>query len=266
MRCRFQIAELKLVDDSHRLCGDCEQESNSTFDEEAKEWNRANTPQMAPMIVLCLYILFLLLTAATSLTLDAMKGLDTGTKLLRISEASWRSSASAHQERIRRLLGPGLTSIDDTINSGRKRASGSKRKGRASDNWTALDPVNPVYNFLIEYYGLKGAKGVRRLARWSPEPSLLVSKSTERNGFIADGILLEGADENDIGDTLHLRGAMPSDEGIIYNPSLFFGKGDVSMKDQAKKAAVPYLWYRGVLQQTLIAEPVLHCHGRKQQI
>jgi len=33
---------------------------------------------------------------------------------------------------------------------------------------TMLDPKHPVYNFLVEYYGLKGLKGPKRLARWSP--------------------------------------------------------------------------------------------------
>lgn len=39
--------------------------------------------------------------------------------------------------------------------------------------WTALDGKNPIYNFLIEYCGLKGAKGPRGLSRWSPNPQLL---------------------------------------------------------------------------------------------
>ena len=45
-------------------------------------------------------------------------------------------------------------------------------------DWMALDPIHPVYNFLIEYYGLKRRKGTRRLGRWSPDPGLLLVKSS----------------------------------------------------------------------------------------
>jgi hypothetical protein len=42
------------------------------------------------------------------------------------------------------------------------------------ESMTVLDPKHPVYNFLVEYYGLKGLKGPKRLARWSPSISLLL--------------------------------------------------------------------------------------------
>ncbi|KAL7566963.1 hypothetical protein ACA910_019894 [Epithemia clementina (nom. ined.)] len=184
-------------------------------------------------------------------------------KIVRVAEASWRSAASDHQRKILDLLGPGLTKSSDPINSGRRRGSNTKVDGEVM--WTALDPENPVYNFLIEYYGLRGGKGPRRLARWSPCLSLLVPPLSEQaNGdaSFADAILLEGADfDNDISRTLHLRGAVPHTDGIIYSPGNFFGKGDPSRCDEAVKAAIPYLWYQSILQQTLTAEPVLHCHG-----
>jgi hypothetical protein len=37
---------------------------------------------------------------------------------------------------------------------------------------TMLDPKHPIYNFLVEYYGLKGLKGPKRLARWAPSIGL----------------------------------------------------------------------------------------------
>ena len=71
--------------------------------------------------------------------------------IIKIPESVWRSAASNHRNRIKTLLQPGLTSRDEQINSGNKR-----RGNRFVDDWTALDPVNPIYNFLIEYYGIKG--------------------------------------------------------------------------------------------------------------
>ena len=71
-----------------------------------------------------------------------------------------------------------------------------------------------------------------------------------------DGILLEGAGEGDIGETLHLRGASVVEDGVVYSPSHFF-----AAEDSLAKAARPYIWYQSVLKQTLTADPVLHCHG-----
>ena len=189
-------------------------------------------------------------------------------KVIRIPEQVWRTAAQNHQQRIRTLLLPGLTSLEDPMNSGMKRRPHNKRHDPPIPSslwqqsppweWTTLDPKNPVYNFLIEYYGLKGAKGPRRLARWSPTLNPLVGRDE-------NGILLEQATEDDLGDTLHLRGAMlVENEGIVYSPGNYFGKADsttVSSREEAAKAATPYLWYRSILQQTLQAEPVLHCHG-----
>ena len=71
--------------------------------------------------------------------------------IIKIPESVWRSAASNHRNRIKTLLQPGVTKRDEQINSGNKR-----RGNRLVDDWTALDPVNPIYNFLIEYYGIKG--------------------------------------------------------------------------------------------------------------
>jgi hypothetical protein len=166
-------------------------------------------------------------------------------KLVRIPEASWRSAATKHAEGIRALLQPGLT------------APVVARKEKRTGGLTALDAKHPVYNFLVEYYGLKGAKGPRRLARWSPDPALLMVNGTTA----ADGILLEGAVEDDFGNTLHLRGANLYNDGVVYSPAAFFGKGDPSRREEAVRAASGYCWYKAVIAQTLQAEPNLHCHG-----
>ena len=45
---------------------------------------------------------------------------------------------------------------------------------RKRDSFRALDQQHAVYNFLHDYYHVKGAKGTRRLARWSAGPSALL--------------------------------------------------------------------------------------------
>lgn len=147
-----------------------------------------------------------------------------------------------------------------------KPIEGNSDDGATGAVWTALDPKNPVYNFLIEYYGLKGSKGPRRLARWSPDPSQLSISDGPRDdsgGAAKEAILLEGASERDVGDTLHMRGAILAEdgEGILYSPSLFFGRDDPSRRADAPKAAAAYLWYRSILRRTLDADPVLHCYN-----
>lgn len=207
-------------------------------------------------------LFFLLRIISLSLSLPSISGYQSTNTMsmncfIRVPQETWRKAAQNHQNRIRHLLEPGLTSIDDPINSGLKRQREiSTAPSNHRHNWTALDPKNPVYNFLIEYYGLKGAKGPRRLARWSPrlDPLLGSGKS---------GILLEQANEDDLGDTLHIKGAMilESNEGVVYSPSSYYGHGYPARRHEAATAATPFLWYRSVLQQTLEAEPVLHCHG-----
>lgn len=173
--------------------------------------------------------------------------MNTPSRITFIRESTWRAAASRHRELVWELLLPGLTSIDHPLNSGHAKTKPPEVE------WTALDPQNPIFNFLIEYYGLKGSKGPRRLARWSPGLDLLEAGS--------DGILLENASLDDIGGTLHLRGVSFHDNGVIYSPSQFYGKGDASRSHEAIRAADGYLWYRSVLHQTSQAEPVLYCHG-----
>jgi len=185
--------------------------------------------------------------------------------IVRVSEHAWRKAVSQHKQNVREILLPGLLPPDKKINCRRQRSDSFN-----SDSWlTGLNPKHPVYNFLIEYYGLKGRKGTRRLMRWSPKPELLMqtrNRITHENELtsnlllesepIFNGILLEGASENDLGGTLHLKGATIQHDGVLYSLNTFFEK-----EVDQRKSATPYIWYQRILQQTLTAEPVLHCHG-----
>ena len=218
------------------------------------------------------------------------KATSAATRLVRVSEQSWREAASRHAERIRELIEPGLLPPQSrpagASRSGRKRSKPGNQ--RDSFDWLGpLDPQHPVYNFLIEYYGLKGTKGPRRLLRWSPRPGLLIGNEStvdhieqleqmsgtpdeqlfpsaisndvqQPRDIRFDGILLEGAGQDDAGGILHLRGASFHPEGIVYSPKQFFEGRE---NDLQSKAAAPYVWYRSVLESTLAADPILHCHG-----
>ena len=212
--------------------------------------------------------------------------------LYKISEETWRHAATSHSARIKEILSPGLTCLDHPLNSGL-----AKRR-HYHDDWTGLDPVNPIFNFLIEYYGIKGSKGTRRLARWSPDPSIMMSdwyindtndklavevlhKSEDdlifksamnvTNGI--GGIFLENANIEDLGGTLHLRGAIPVPSlenpdklyGIIYNSAIFYNRyiplETEESRLQLAKTIAPFQWYKSIMETTLQSEPVMHCHG-----
>jgi hypothetical protein len=173
-----------------------------------------------------------------------------------IPEHEWRSAAQRHNEEIYQLLQPGLL---------------PPSRHQPTHAWTALDSRHPVYNFLIEYYGLKGTKGPRRLARWSP-PLISMAKgeaesdASSNGSFIGGGVFLEGATMDDLGSLLHLRGATVVDSssagnGILYNPGTFFGKGEALRRGESQRAATSFLWYRSILQNTAANDPVLHCYG-----
>jgi hypothetical protein len=215
--------------------------------------------------------------------------------IVRISESIWRQAAWDHSQKIRQLLQPGLKYMDHPIKSGKLSMTGTEpnkffihhnncpacHHQPSLDDWaiTALDPKHPIYNFLIEYYGLKGSKGVRRLIRWSPDPRLLLRHDRQQpqqqtmdgvgrqRTFIKSGILLEGAREDDFATTLHMRGANIFPEGVLYSPLQFFSSYDDPIDDrreQAKEPArvvAPFLWYQSILHQTSKADPILHCYG-----
>jgi len=229
--------------------------------------------------------------------------------LVTLSESTWRLAATRHAERIRSILGPGLLERRQQQQQSftkNKFNNNDRQRTQFVDEWTGLDPKNPIFNFMIEYYGIKGSKGTRRLARWSPDPALLLTGMTtmEENGAgttdriittttptsVVDdtvyesamkasngegGIFLENAGVDDLGGTLHLRGAIPvmsennpdKLHGIIYNPTLFYNRYDdthdttAQDRTQLLQKIAPFQWYKSILETTLHSEPILHCHG-----
>jgi len=191
--------------------------------------------------------------------------------LNKISEETWRLNSHDHAQTILELLSPGLTPPDHPLNTGLQRQQRQKerkenyQKGNQSADAaiTALDPKNPVYNFLIEYYGLRGTKGVRRLLKWSPGiytvPTTTSAIATTTHG----GILLEGATEQDFFTSLHAKGASlwETDDdckGVLYSPwNYVYGHRSIPKPQRL----APFLWYQSLLQQTLAATPILHCYG-----
>ena len=112
-----------------------------------------------------------------------------------------------------------------------------------------------MYNFLIEYYGLGGTKGTRRLARWSPDPRLLLlpperiiddrdcggeadggggtivpTSDAARDAAISasnglGGIILENASMDDLGDgTRHEVWRMPTPALPAASGSRIYGR------------------------------------------
>ena len=109
----------------------------------------------------------------------------------------------------------------------------------SSDGFRKLNPQHAVFNFLHDYYNIRGAKGTRRLGRWSPGLSrVTLAGATEDD--VASGAL------SSVGCELHAG-------GLTYDAALHFASAKPS-------AATPYLWYYDVLASTAAAEPVLHCY------
>ena len=234
--------------------------------------------RLSPLLLMCfpyyyyLFVLFLFHTSPRiSSSCNAMMIPSTATKIASVTSASmisegvWRKMAQEHSNRIYKLLQPGL--IDNACTSN---DTGNRRTQR-KDRWSAIDSNNPVYNFLEEYYGVKGAKGVRRLGRWSPGLS-----------FSSDGSVpvLAGARDDDVcGGCLHMRGfefvyaqheqflSEDSDTSIVgvrYDPRQYFSHlVEESLDNRTSKAilASPFVWYRRILTTTQNNDPVTHCHG-----
>ena len=93
----------------------------------------------------------------------------------RVPEQQWRRQASAHSSRTRALLEPGFVPLEATTPSSK------------DDGWRRLSKLHPVYNFLEEYYHIKGGKGTRRLARFSAGCSVTLEGASGRD--IERGVL-----------------------------------------------------------------------------
>jgi hypothetical protein len=241
----------------------------------------------------CSLFAFIVIVDMLPLTMSLSMGKMINQKtVVRIPQHLWRQAAAQHGQRIREILEPGLLLSPDPATVARRQRRRSKANTENHNNddddlAAPLDPKHPVYNFLGEYYGLKGTKGPRQLARWSPSPGLLVQENlqitsmedfeqasnlyTQHDGShlkhqsngSPQGVFLEGAKEDDFAHVLHLKGAtvIPGEEGILYSPSDFFGKNDPSRRDDNARVATPFLWYQSIMKQTMSAEPILHCHG-----
>lgn len=213
-----------------------------------------------------------------------------------IPERVWRRAAQHHAAQIRDILRPGLTPPNHPLNTGlqRQRSQQERKRlrgknlcgerqinrnrgpkggtGNVDDEWdiTALDPKNPVFNFLIEYYGLKGTKGVRRLMKWPPGIITDDTQSTDRRI-----LLLHGATEQDFLTSLLTKGSFlwdsetalsensqecyNAEEGIVYSPFQYvYGN---RQQHEGGGALAAFRWYQSLLEQTLDAAPVMHCYG-----
>jgi hypothetical protein len=110
--------------------------------------------------------------------------------IISLSESYWRTQAQQHSFKIKSLLKSGLLPLPLQQSKRKSKRHTTGSSGSSGNNnsisWTALDPKHPIFNFLIEYYGLKGLKGPKRLARWSPDPTLLLLSKDKDEG-INDG-------------------------------------------------------------------------------
>lgn len=198
-------------------------------------------------------------------------------RVVQIPETIWRTASQTHARRIRALLAPGLLPVlpDVPLNPSKRYKQRYPYNDITSPLYFppggCLDPQNPIYNFLIEYYGIKGIKNCRRLVRWSP-PVLSSSAYTvdgkclevtnDGDGDGDGGVMLIGATEDDVcSGILHLRGAQLQPNGVLYNPSNFFRPDDIAAQVSLAKKASSYQWYRSVLSSTLSSQPILHCFG-----
>jgi hypothetical protein len=180
-----------------------------------------------------------------------------------IAESEWRAAAEQHMSQVRNLLSPGFLASQELSTRGR---SNKRKEDQESGGslWLPLDPKHPVFNFLIEYYGLKGAKGTRRLALWSPDFTALPNSSSGQSfSSSGAGVALRGATERDLGCLLHRRAAVvDASIGVLYDPFQHFSDKKCSLDSMdAVRLAGPFLWYHRILERTLQAEPVLHCYG-----
>ena len=166
-------------------------------------------------------------TEAETETITATINVKVHAKIL--SESYWRNAAANHAQTVESLLAPGLlkypstSSNNDNCNENghtaickKKNHQQKKQKQtrqptnqmqqhqqstkQKSQITTGLNPQHPIYNFLIEYYGLKGIKGVRRLMRWCPPP--FYNSVSSKNSSKENDVIIEDGNENDNSFTL----------------------------------------------------------------
>jgi len=177
-----------------------------------------------------------------------------------LPENRWRPEAEAHKSRVLKILEGGFAHqepvrkdhhIQLPPSSARRAAKlalrdEAGRRGRSAgakilkphdDGFRKLNESHAVFNFLHEYYNIRGAKGTRLLGRWSPG---------------LPRVTLQGATEEDLENgVLWNRGCTVHSEGVTYDAQEFF-------QDAEPSGASAFLWYHSLLASTARAEPILH--------
>lgn len=103
-----------------------------------------------------------------------------------------------------------------------------------------LDPANPVYNFLISYYGLRGAKGVRRLSRYSPGMN----------------VVMEGVSADDVPSHLSLKHLR-----FVGGGGGGGGKGGAFYTAEGLNSTAQLRWNKNLLEATQKRAPITNCYG-----
>ena len=111
------------------------------------------------------------------------------------------------------------------------------KKGRNGALHTQLDADNPVYNFLVSYYGLKGSRGVRRLLAYSPGPYVPFNIAAAGSAAVPPPL------------TKYLQHDKARGY-LYYDPALM-----------ACGASKQLEWNLNLLKATRANAPILNCHG-----
>lgn len=146
-----------------------------------------------------------------------------------LAEHIWRPCAEAHKRRVFNLLKEGFVKEEPI-----------RKERQIDDGFRRLNERNAVFNFLHDYYNVRGAKGTRRLGRWAPGRAL---------------VTLEGATQADLDNAILSRvGCEVHCGGVTYDAEKHFRSAEPS-------AATPFMWYHSLLSSTAKAEPILHCYN-----
>lgn len=152
-----------------------------------------------------------------------------------LPESVWRPAAEAHKRRVLHILQEGFVNEEIPVRFRRQQVPPVE-----DDGFRKLNSRHAVFNFLHDYYNIRGAKGTRRLGRWS-------------SGL--GHVTLLGATAADIRKgMLSPIGCEVTSEGVDYNAEKHFRSADPAQ-------ATPFMWYHQLLAATERAEPILHCYN-----
>jgi hypothetical protein len=199
--------------------------------------------------------------SATTTTTTTMRLLPTTTPRRVLAESTWRTAAAEHRKAVFELLQPGFVVVADPLPQQQQQQQ-KKKNSNMEDSVYILDRQNPIYNFLADYYGFKGPKGVKRLLRWSPGPDVSVLQGVRESDF-AELLPLRGLHSFEPTGTTTTSADDKSRVGAAATTTTIGTAGTATYQPQSLQhvAAGPLVRYRQVLYQTLAAEPVLFCYG-----